>query len=108
MGFQYCNEKVEVVYIEFNDGSVGRNLMEIDEVLRRHNWFPIKWNEVSFGVKKNTYYPCVKRTQFPLALAWACTMHKVQGISLSEGVISFDLHKQRSLSQGQMYVALRW
>ena len=34
-------------------------------------------------------------------------MGKVQGLSLDEGVISFDLHYQKSFSSGQMYVALR-
>ena len=63
-------------------------------------------HEVSFGLKKNKSQPCIKRTQFPLALSWACTVHKVQGLSLDEGVISFDLHRQRSFNQGQMYVAL--
>ena len=74
--------------------------MEPNDISRRNNWVPIKRNEVSFGVKENTYQPCVRRTQFPLALAWACTVQKVQGTSLSEGFISFDLHKQRSFSQG--------
>ena len=36
----------------------------------------------------------VKRTQFPLALSWACTFHKVQGLCLTEGVVSFYLEKQ--------------
>ena len=61
-GFQYCNEKVRVVCIEFNDGSVGKNLMESHDIARRINWVPIKRNEVSFGVKKNTCHLCVKRT----------------------------------------------
>ena len=69
MGFQYCSKKVEVVFIEFNDRSVGRNLMDSDDISRRNNWVPIKRNEVSFDVKKNTCHPCVKRTQFLLALA---------------------------------------
>ena len=100
MDFQYCNEKADVVYIEFNDGSAGRNLMESNDISRRNNWVPIKRNEASFGVKENTYQPCVRRTQFPLALAWTCTVQKVQGTSLSEGFISFDLHRQRLFSQG--------
>ena len=43
--------------------------MDSDDISRRNNWVPIKRNEVSFDVKKNTCHPCVKRTQFLLALA---------------------------------------
>ena len=50
--------------------------------------------------------PVIKRTQFPLMLAWACTIHKVQGLSLDKAVSSFNLLKQRSFNNGQMYVAL--
>ena len=59
-----------------------------------------------FGLRKNKQQPSVKRTQFPLTLSWACTVHKVQGLSLAEGVVSFDLEKQKSFNQGQTYVAL--
>ena len=38
--------------------------------------------------------------------SWTGTVHKVQGLSLNAGVISFDLERQRSFNQGQMYVAL--
>ena len=40
----------------------------------------------------------VKRTQFPLTLSWACTVHKVRGVSLTEGVVSFDLEFQKSFN----------
>ena len=39
-------------------------------------------------------------------LSWGCTVHKVQGLSLSKGVVSFDLEKQKSYNQGQMCVAI--
>ena len=32
IGFQYCNEKIVVVCIEFNDRLVGRNLMKSDDI----------------------------------------------------------------------------
>ena len=58
-------------------------------------------------IRANKYSsPVIKRTQFPLMLAWACTVHKVQGLSLHKVVISFELVKQRSFNNGQMYVAL--
>ena len=59
-----------------------------------------------FGLRKNKQQPSVKRIQFPLTLSWACTINKVQGLSLAEGVVSFHLEKQNSFNQGQIYVAL--
>ena len=32
-----------------------------------------------------------------------CTIHKVQGLSLNNGVISFGLERQKSFNQGQIY-----
>ena len=67
--------------------------MHSDPIGRSNSWVPIHKIEVTFGLRKNRTRPCDKRTQFPLTLAWTCTVHKVQGLSLDTGVISFDLHK---------------
>ena len=48
----------------------------------------------------------IKRIQFLLALSWTCTAHKVQGLSLSEGAVNFDLESQKSFNEGQIYVSL--
>ena len=55
--------------------------------------------------KKNSF-PVIKRTQFPLMLAWTCTVPKVQGLSLNKEVVSFQLLKQRNFYYGLIYVAL--
>ena len=44
--------------------------------------------------------------QFALTLAWACTVHKVHGLTLDNIVVSFDLKRQRYFNFGQVYVAL--
>ena len=41
-----------------------------------------------------------------MTLAWTWTVHKVQGLTLENIVVSFDLFKQRSFNYGQTYVPL--
>lgn len=43
--------------------------------------------------------------RFPM-LAWACTIHKVQGLTLPNLAISLELEKQRTFGTGQFYVAV--
>ena len=56
--------------------------------------------------KKKKSHPCIKRTQFALALPWPFTVHKVQRLNLNEGIINFQLQRQKSFNQGQINVGL--
>ena len=38
--------------------------------------------------------------------SWACTIHKLRGLSLEKDVVNFNLQKQRTFGQGQMYIVL--
>ena len=80
-----------------------------DITAKNNKWVPIKREETSIFLNKyQTTSPAITRTQFPVVPSWACTVHKVQSLSLSltSVVISFDLEKQRSFNEGQMYVSL--
>ena len=103
---KYKNNEVSVVHVKFNDNNAGREAIQSDVTARQHNWVPIKKYQALLGLHKNKQQPSVKRIQFSLTLSWPCTVHKVQGLSLAEGVVSFDLEKQKSFNQGQIYVAL--
>lgn len=101
------NGNVTKVYIKFDDPKAGVKKINADPFARQHSVVPIEKAEASVLIKNNKESsPVIKRTQFPLALSYACTCHKVQGLSLNEAVISFDLVKQRNFNYGQMYVAL--
>ena len=39
-------------------------------------------------------------------LSQPCAVHKVQGLSLNFAVVSYEIEKQKSFNQGQIYVAL--
>ena len=92
-----------------NDDSAGLVARQLDATAWQHHRVPIKKPEELFGSRKNRKQPSVKRTQFPLTLPWACTVHKIQGLTLAEGVgvsEGFTLESQKSFNQGQMFVAL--
>ena len=74
---------------------------------KQYNGVPIERITVDIKTKvKKDASTSIKRTQFPLRLSWACTVHKVQGLSLKQVVVGFDLIKQKAFNHGQIYVAL--
>ena len=76
-------------------------------IAKNNKWIPVKREETSIYLNKyKATSPAIKRTQFPLVLSRACTVHKVQGLSLTSAVASFDSEKQKSFNEGQIYVAL--
>ena len=102
---KYKNNEVSVVYVKFDNNNGGKETMQSDVTARQHKWVPIKRHQALFGIRKNKQQTSVKRIQFSLTLSWACTVHKVQDLSLAESIVSFDLEKQNSFNQGQIYVA---
>lgn len=95
------NGNVTTIYVLFDDADAGQK--------RKRNNCPsvtIRKTETKIKVFPRLAFPVIRRTQFPLMLAWACTVHKVQSQSHKKAVMSFDLVKQRSFNPGQMYVAL--
>ena len=90
---------VEKLFIELDDNKAGCKMIRQDYLARQHNWVPIEKTEASIKTRSNkSTSPVIKRTQFPLKLACACTVHKVQGLSLDKVVISFDLENKGALN----------
>ena len=102
-------QKPSVIYIKFDDERAGNALIQTsgDSFAQQNKVVPIE--PVLSKIKVHPGKPSspeLQRIQFPITLAWACTIHKVQGLSLQNVVISFKLHKQKSFNSGQVYVAL--
>ena len=101
-------QKPSVIYIKFDDERAGNALIQTsgDSFAQQNKVVPIE--PVLSKIKVHRGKPSsleLQRIQFPITLAWACTIHKVQGLS-PQNVTSFKLHKKTSFNSGQVYVAL--
>ena len=102
--FNVINGKVGSIFVKFDDETAG--LKQRGNNRLNSNYVSIEQTVSKFNITKRKSSGVVTRTQFPLVLAYACTVHKVQGLTLDKIVVSFQLERQRNFNSGQIYVAL--
>ena len=74
---EFAEGTVHKVYAKFSDEQAGLKAIRSSYVDRQNSWIPVKKCETEISVKKGSTLPTIKRTQFPLTLAWVSTIHKV-------------------------------
>ena len=97
------DRRVTMILVKFDNPSVGQSVLQSSvHRLAYPDSVPIKKHEATFLAmgKKGSE---VTRFQFPLTLAWATTIHKVQGLTLDRIVV--DMEGAKRFSPGQAYVA---
>ena len=103
------SNKPSTIFVKLDDSNAGVSAIRNSSsgFARENNLVPIKPVLARIKVRPGKpSSPEMQRLQFPVTLAWACTVHKVQGLTLDNIVVSFDLKKQRYFNYGQVYVAL--
>ena len=87
------SQKPIIIYVKFDDELAGDLLINksADIFAMENRLVPIKpiLSKIKINSPKKSS-PEIQRVQFPLALAWACTVHKVQGLTVNNVVISFQ------------------
>ena len=109
IAFHQNTNKPSVMFIKFDDSFAGVNAMSKckDRYARENTTVPIQPVLARIKVRPGKpSSPEIQRLEFPITLAWACTVHKVQGLTLNEAVVSFELQRQNHFNFGQIYVAL--
>ena len=100
---QNANGKPVCVLVKFDNCDVGKKAIASSQWKSKYSdAVPIKRHEGKF--EKNARKGAqITRHQFPLTLAWAVTIHKCQGLTLDEIVVSMKGAKK--FGRGQAYVA---
>ncbi|VDI12105.1 Hypothetical predicted protein [Mytilus galloprovincialis] len=89
------NSLPSAIFVLFDNERVGKNA-KLQKIICGKRCVGLKPSSEDIPLST-----CVRK-QFPLKLAWACTIHKVQGLTVEECVV--DLNK--CFTYGQAYVAL--
>ena len=96
--------KMSTILVSFDSKHVGQEAMHTSVYhSTNQNAVPIYRTQATFPIHKKASCQAT-RTQFPLTLAWAITIHKCQGLTLPEIVMDMTPAKGK-FKHGQAYVA---
>ncbi|KAI8512099.1 hypothetical protein Bbelb_111990 [Branchiostoma belcheri] len=105
VGIDSTGPYVHTILVKFDSDRVGKQAIAESQYKQAYpGAVPIKRQSVQFFTDRGRRSVQAQRAQFPLSLAWGCTIHKVQGKTLDTIVVSME--SKGCFMPGQAYVAL--
>ena len=90
----FTDSGISKIYLKFDDPLVGKHLMCSNIYCNTHQVVPFNRVESHTYLTRKNNLHMISRTQFPLMLAYACTIQKVQGLTVRNTVVVLDLKKK--------------
>ncbi|KAI8483360.1 hypothetical protein Bbelb_389640 [Branchiostoma belcheri] len=104
-GIDNAGKDVRTIMVRFDNENVGRQAVANSQFKRSFpGVVPITRQTVHFYTGRGRRSVQAERSQFPLSLAWGCTIHKVQGKTLDKVVMG--MQGRGRFMPGQAYVGL--
>ncbi|KAM9332830.1 ATP-dependent DNA helicase PIF1-like [Pholidichthys leucotaenia] len=105
VGIESSGSSVHTIFVKFDSRRVGMQAIANSQYKQSYpEAVPIKRQDVHLFAGRGRRSVEAKRSQFPLSLAWGCTIHKVQGKTMDQIVVSME--GKGLFMPGQAYVAL--
>ena len=93
--FGYIDCSITKVYVNLDDKDAGKETMSKELHTTKYKVVPLQIIDANIIISKISSQ-ILKTTHFPLTLACACTVHKVQDLTLlNSTVVSLELIKQK-------------
>ena len=77
--FEFLGDKVDILCIKLDGKNAGKKLIQTDNFLRHNSWIHFKRTHTNIDIGNSYISEETQQTQFPVALAWACTIHFFNG-----------------------------
>ena len=98
----FVQDTVQKVYARFYEPQAGLKAITASHFSMQHPWVGVEKSETEIPIKKGSTSLSIKRSQFPVDLTWTSAVRKVQSLILDQGLVDFNLQKQKSFGQGQI------